>query len=1403
MEISTQSVPTLAGGTDSTYSLDISTPTIAGDYYYAVCVDAVTGEAFTSNNCSEVKRVHVYTPLEEAQRTDFDMLSVAGNNNPRGLWSDGTTMWVADYADAKLYAYNLVTKARDSVKDFNTRGCGNTKATGLWSDGTTIWVANNGLSDDRLYAYNLATKARDAAKDLNTRAVGNSNATGLWSDGTTLWVADWVDDKLYAYNLVTQARDTTKDFNTLDAAGNNNPVGLWSDGTTMWIADNRDVKLYAYNLATKARDAAKDFNMLPAVGNNDPQGLWSDGTTMWVVDDVDDKLYAYSLVPKVQTVTFTLSETTYQVSDAAITLSASTDAIGLTDFTFTSSDPGVAAVNGDQLTFISPGTAKIIATQAGDANYVASSDSIEITVNKGMQVVTFTLSKTTYKIGDAAIILSASTDVSVLTGFTFSSSDPGVAAVRGNELSFISPGTAKITATQAGNADYTAGSESVDITVNKGMQVVTFTLSKTTYKVSDAAITLSASTDISALTGFTFSSSTPGVAAVSGDQLSFISPGTAKITATQAGNANYAAGSESVDITVNKGMQVVTFTLSKTTYKIGDAAITLSASTDISALTGFTFSSSDPGVAVVSGNQLTFVSPGTAKITATQAGNANYAAGSDSVEITVNKGIQVVTFTLSETTYKVGDAAITLSASTDISVLTGFTFSSSDTGVAAVNGKLSFVSPGTALIIATQAGDANYVASSDSIEITVNKGMQVVTFTLSKTTYKVSNAAITLSASTDATGLTDFIFSSRDPGVAEVNGNELSFISPGTAKIIATQAGNANYAAGSDSVEITVNKGIQVVDFTLSKTTYKVSDAAITLSASTDISALTGFTFSSSTPGVAAVSGNQLTFVSPGTAKITATQVGNADYAAGSDSVEITVNKGMQVVTFTLSKTTYKIGDAAITLSASTDATGLTGFTFSSNVPGVAEVTGNQLTFVSPGTAKIIATQAGNANYAAGSESVDITVNKGMQVVTLTLSKTTYKVGSAAVTLSASTDATGLTGFTFSSSDTGVAAVNGNELTFVSVGTAKITATQAGNADYAAGNESVDIMVTDKQIQTITFTLSKTTYKVGDAAVTLSASTDATGLTDFTFSSSTPGVAAVTGNQLTFVSPGTAKIIATQAGNADYAAGSESVDITVTDKQIQTIIFTLSETTYKIGDAAVTLSASTDATGLTDFTFSSSDPGVAEVTGNQLTFISAGTAKITATQAGNVNYAAGSESVDITVTDKQIQTITFILSKTTYKVSDAAVTLSASTDATGLTGFTFSSSAPGVAEVTGNQLTFVSAGTAKITATQAGNVNYAAGSDSVEITVTVVESILGTSSIEEGAVLYPNPTSGVLYLDMEADEVRVYDIRGRLLKELFGMVRSVDFDHGMGVAGQYIVEVVLNGRSTRYLILKE
>ena len=228
----------------------------------------------------------------------------------QGVWSDGTTIWVSSFVGSspgdrqKIYAYNVATTLRDPAKDFNNLSdVGNDKPRGIWSDGETMWVVDQ--TDNKFYAYHafLSPTTRNENQDFETlKAAGNNVPEGMWSDGQTLWVADDGDDKLYAYDLATTDHIPDKDFNTLRAAGNDKPRGIWSDGETMWVAndgdDNSDDKLYAYDLITKTNIPDKNFNTLSAAGNNAPKGMWSDRETLWVADDSDDKLYAYDLTTK-------------------------------------------------------------------------------------------------------------------------------------------------------------------------------------------------------------------------------------------------------------------------------------------------------------------------------------------------------------------------------------------------------------------------------------------------------------------------------------------------------------------------------------------------------------------------------------------------------------------------------------------------------------------------------------------------------------------------------------------------------------------------------------------------------------------------------------------------------------------------------------------------------------------------------------------------------------------------------------------------------------------------------------------------------------------------------------------------------------------------------------------------
>ncbi len=64
-EVGTDSVGALSASATSSESVDLTAPSTAGTYYYGACVDSVTGESDTTNNCSSSVSVVVSKPADE------------------------------------------------------------------------------------------------------------------------------------------------------------------------------------------------------------------------------------------------------------------------------------------------------------------------------------------------------------------------------------------------------------------------------------------------------------------------------------------------------------------------------------------------------------------------------------------------------------------------------------------------------------------------------------------------------------------------------------------------------------------------------------------------------------------------------------------------------------------------------------------------------------------------------------------------------------------------------------------------------------------------------------------------------------------------------------------------------------------------------------------------------------------------------------------------------------------------------------------------------------------------------------------------------------------------------------------------------------------------------------------
>ena len=176
------------------------------------------------------------------------------------------------------------------------------------------------------------------------------------------------------------------------------------------------------------------------------------------------------------------------------------------------------------------------------------------------------------------------------------------------------------------NGDYnlTFISGTLNIT-NKIPQVITFN-SLTDRNYGDTDFTLTATGGASG-NPITYVSSNTSVATISGNTVTVVGVGTTTITASQVGNATYADAIDvSQTLTVNKGNQTITFNaLTDVTIDAADFNLNATASSGLA----ITYVSSDPSVAMVTGNVISVVGIGITTITASQAGDMNWNAATD------------------------------------------------------------------------------------------------------------------------------------------------------------------------------------------------------------------------------------------------------------------------------------------------------------------------------------------------------------------------------------------------------------------------------------------------------------------------------------------------------------------------------------------------------------------------------------------------------------------------------------------------------------------------------------------------------------------------------------------------------------------------------------------------------
>ena len=758
------------------------------------------------------------------------------------------------------------------------------------------------------------------------------------------------------------------------------------------------------------------------------------------------------------------------------------------------------------------------------------------------------------------------------------------------------------------------------------------------------------------------------------------------------------------------GRQIITFGAAPT-MTFGGGTATVSATGGGSGNT-VTFSvPTTTSVCSVSGSTVTAKTAGTCTVQADQAGTANSydAAAPVTQNITINQAAQTITFGTAPT-MTFGGATATVSATGGGSG-NAVTFSvPTTTTICSVAGNtVTAKAAGTCTVQADQAGSGNYLAGTNTQNITINQAGQTITFGTAPT-MTFGGATATVSATGGGSGNAVTFSVPVTTAICSVAGNTVTAKAAGTCTVQADQAGNGNYLAGTNTQNITINQAGQTVSFTSAPASLQVGGTG-TVSATGGGSG-NAVTFSvPATTTVCSVTGNTVTALAAGTCTVQADQAGNSNYSAGLASQNIAVNLIPQTITFgTAPSMTY--GGPTATVSATGGASN-NAVTFSVPVTTtICSVAGSIVTALAAGTCTVQASQAGNATYAAATQTQSITIAKASQSLSFATVPSVVVGGSG--TISATGGASG-NAVTFTSQSTGICTAtgtNGATITGVAVGTCTIAADQATSSNYSAAPQITQTITVGQGSQVITFGSAPAVSVGGTGTVTLSsgASGNAVSYTSLTTSACTvnPGSGVVTG-----ITAGTnnCTIAANQAGNANYTAAAQATLNFSIGKANQTISFGTAPALV----AGATAMVSATATSTLAVSFASTTPTICSVTGSTVSGIAVGTCTIAATQTGNTNYNAAAQVTQNISVGQGTQAITFGAAPAVAVGGTGIVTVSSSS---GL-AVTLISSTTSICTIAGTTVTGVKAGTCTILANQAGNANYtAANQASLNITVS-------------------------------------------------------------------------------------
>lgn len=234
-----------------------------------------------------------------------------------------------------------------------------------------------------------------------------------------------------------------------------------------------------------------------------------------------------------------------------------------------------------------------------------------------------------------------------------------------------------------------------------------------------------------------------------------------------------------------------------------------------------TYGSLTPLLCTVSGTAVTMLGAGACTLTADQAGDANYAVAPQATQtVTIGRASQTIAFGAMPSVTVGGSGTLSAAGGASGNLVTFGTASAASICKVSAGGNVVGVGVGTCIVIANQAGNADYFAAPQATQtITIGQGSQAITFGVAPSV-TVGNSG-TVSATGGASGNPVVFGTTSVASICTVStSGSVAGVGAGACIVTANQAGDTNYTAAPQATQtVTIGQAVGALALASDKST--------------------------------------------------------------------------------------------------------------------------------------------------------------------------------------------------------------------------------------------------------------------------------------------------------------------------------------------------------------------------------------------------------------------------------------------------------------------------------------------------------------------------------------------------------------------------------------------------------